>query len=69
VLRDDFRPDSDVDMLVEFEPGANVTYLDMASMEMELGELMGRQVDLREPEEISRHSRQHVLDTAVLIYE
>src|SRR5438034_9500985 len=38
VLRDDFRPESDVDVLVEFEPGTVVGYLDMAGLELELGE-------------------------------
>jgi hypothetical protein len=69
VLRDDFRPDSDVDVLVEFEPGAAVTYLDMATIEMELAALIGHKVDLREPEELSRYFRQRVLDTAIVCYE
>jgi predicted nucleotidyltransferase len=69
VLRDDFRPDSDVDVLVEFEPGAKVTYLDMAQMENELSELLGEKVDFREPEELSRYFREHVIESAQLIYE
>ncbi len=69
VLRDDFRPDSDVDVLVEFEPEAVVTYIDMGTMEIELSNILGRKVDLREPEELSRYFRQKVLDTAVTIYE
>lgn len=69
VLRDDFGPDSDVDVLVEFEPEARLTYLDLAHMERELGEILGRPVDLREPEELSRYFRQRVLDAAVLVYE
>ncbi|MBI5669438.1 MAG: nucleotidyltransferase family protein [Chloroflexi bacterium] len=69
VLRDDFRPDSDVDVLVEFLPGARISYFDMATMEIELGTIFGRKVDLREPEELSRYFRQKVLDSAMLLYE
>jgi len=47
VLREDFRPDSDVDILVEFEPGAVVGLFRMAGLELELGEMPGRKVDLR----------------------
>ena len=61
VLRKDFRPDSDVDVLVEFEPGAVVGFLSMARMENELSDLLRRKVDLRTPEEISRHFRAEVL--------
>jgi hypothetical protein len=46
VLRDDFRPDSDVDVLVEFEPDARVGLITLAGMEIELGMLMGRRVEL-----------------------
>ncbi|UCD52782.1 MAG: nucleotidyltransferase domain-containing protein [Phycisphaerales bacterium] len=44
--RDDFGPDSDVDVLVEFEPGAHVGLLRLAGIEIEMGELLGRKVDL-----------------------
>ncbi len=69
VLRRDFRPDSDVDVLVEYEPGAKVTYLDMAGQEIELSRMIGRKVDLREPDELSRYFRDKVVATAVNIYE
>lgn len=69
VLRDDFNGQSDVDMLVEFEPDAKITYFDMATMEMELGELLGRTVDLREAQELSRYFRQQVVDSALKLYE
>jgi predicted nucleotidyltransferase len=69
VLRDDFRPDSDVDVLVEYEPGAIITLLDMARQEIELGTLLGRKVDLRTPEELSRYFRQQVIERAQPIYE
>jgi len=69
VLRDDFRPDSDIDMLVEFEPDAVVGLFDIARMERELSEIMGRRVDLRTPKDLSRHFRQQVLDEAEVQYE
>ena len=45
-LRDDFRPDSDIDLLVAFEPEANWGLLEQAAMESELASLLGRRVDL-----------------------
>jgi len=69
VLRSDFRPDSDIDVLVEYEPSARITYLDMANQEMELSRPFGRRVDLREPEELSHYFRQKVVDSAEVIYE
>lgn len=67
-LRDDFGPESDLDLLVEFEPGAVVTLLDMARMEIDLSQMIGRKVDLRTPEELSRYFRDEVLATAVVQY-
>lgn len=69
VLREDFRPDSDIDMLVEYEPGAVITLLDMAAQEIELGEMMARKVDLRTPEDLSRYFRNQVVNTAQRLYE
>jgi uncharacterized protein len=69
ILTDRFRPDSDVDVLVEFEAQAAVTYLDLARMEQELSTMMGRKVDLRTPEELSRYFRERVLNEALLQYE
>jgi len=68
VLSDRFGPDSDVDVLVEFEEGAVVTLLDMARMEQELTQLVGRQVDLRTPKELSRYFRDQVLASAEVQY-
>lgn len=68
VLRDDFRPDSDIDVLVEFEPGAVVGLLRLAGMEIELSEMLGRKVDLRTPAELSPYFRQSVLDSAEVHY-
>jgi uncharacterized protein len=62
---DDFREDSDLDLLVEFEPGTRVTLLDMARMERELGQLIGFKVDLRTAGDLSRYFRQEVLQEAV----
>lgn len=69
VLRDDFGPDSDIDMLVEFEPGARISFFDMVTMEMELTDMIGRQVDLRTLQELSRYFRQKVLYMAQVVYE
>jgi len=68
VLRDDFSENSDVDFLVEFEPGQSVGFLKLAGMELELAEIIGRKVDLRTPAELSRYFRQDVLDTAEVQY-
>jgi predicted nucleotidyltransferase len=68
VLRDDFRPDSDVDVLVEFEPGARVSLFDMVDLEVELTEIIGRKVDLRTPGDLSRYFRQQVVDSAEVLY-
>jgi uncharacterized protein len=69
VLRDDFRPESDVDVLVEFEPGTVVGYLDMAGLELELGEMLGRRVDLRTSAELSRDFRREVVASAEVCYD
>jgi uncharacterized protein len=64
-LKGTARPDSDVDLLVEFEVGARPTLLDMAQMEIELSQLLGgRKVDLRTPQDLSRHFRDEVVRTA-----
>lgn len=68
VLRNDFRPDSDVDVLVEFEPGASVGFLRLAAMELEFSQIIGRRVDLRTPPELSRYFRDEVLREAEVQY-
>ena len=68
VLRDDFRPDIDVDMLVEFEPEARVGFFGLAGMELELTDIIGRKVDLRTPKELSRYFRDEVLASAEVQY-
>ena len=67
-LRPDFRPDSDVDVLVEFEAGRTPGLLGIAGMELELSQMFGRTVDLRTPEDLSRYFRQAVLDDAQVQY-
>jgi uncharacterized protein len=69
VLRDDFTPESDVDLLVVFTPGARVTYFDMHYMQEALTEMIGRRVDLRTPKELSRYFVDDVLARAQVIYE
>ena len=68
VLRPDFGPDSDVDVLVEFEPAHVPGFFGMARLERELSTLLGRTVDLRTPEDLSRYFRQDVLDQAEVQY-
>jgi hypothetical protein len=64
-LKGTARPDSDVDLLVEFESGSRTTLFDMAQIEIELSQLLGgRKVDLRTAEDLSRHFRDEVVRTA-----
>jgi uncharacterized protein len=63
-LRDDFSPDSDVDVLIEFEEGATVGLLRLSAMEIELGEILGRKADLRTANDLSRFFRDEVLRSA-----
>ncbi len=68
-LRPDFRPDSDIDLLVEFEPDHISGLFGIARMERELSALLGgRKVDLRTPEDLSRYFRQGVLEEAEVQY-
>jgi len=68
VLREDFGPESDVDVLVEFEPDARVGLIKLAGMEMELERIFGRKVDLRTPQDLSHYFRDEVLRTAEVQY-
>ena len=67
VLRQDFRPDSDIDVLVEFEPD-HVPGLAFFAMEQELSTLLGRRVDLNTPQFLSRYFRDQVLAEAETQY-
>lgn len=69
VLRDDFTAESDVDFLVEFEPGKTPGFFKIVSMEMELSKLLeGRKIDLRTPNELSIYFRDRVMAEAVVQY-
>ena len=72
VLRDDFRPDSDVDVLVGFDPEARHTLFDLARMQEELQEILGRNVDLvsRRGIEMSRNyiRRRAILNSVEVVY-
>lgn len=67
VLRDDFGPDSDVDILVEFEKGSEPGFAFFRIQE-ELSELLGRKVELHTPNFLSRYFRDEVLKTAEVQY-
>lgn len=65
VLTDDFGPDSDIDMLVEFMPGETVTFFSLFDMEEELSHMfIGRKVELRTPQDLSRYFRDRVVAEA-----
>ncbi len=69
VLRPDFRPESDVDVLVEFELGAAVGFFGLARLERELSTILGgRRVDLRTPQDLSKYFRDSVIDEAYIIH-
>lgn len=69
VLRDDFGPDSDVDVLVEFEPEARVGLLRLAGLEIDLGNMLGRKVDLNTPGFLSDYFRNEVMAEAEVHYD
>ena len=68
VLREDFGPDSDVDVLVEFEPDHVPGFFGLFDLQEELSALFGRRVDLRTPEDLSRYFRDEVLARAEVQY-
>jgi predicted nucleotidyltransferase len=68
ILRDDFGPDSDIDILVEFEPEHVPGFFDLMKMEEELSSLFGRTVDLRTPQDLSRYFREEVIENAEVQY-
>lgn len=68
VLGDDFGDDSDVDLLVEFEPDRVPGLLAIAALEIELGEMFGRQVELRTAGDLSRYFRDQVVAAARELY-
>lgn len=69
VLRDDFLPDSDIDVLVEFEPGARVGLITLAGIEIELSQLLGRKAELHTVKGLNPHFRNEVLASVEVQYE
>ena len=69
-LRNDFDPESDIDVLVEFEPGHVPGFIGIAAMEIELASILAtdRKVDIRTSEELSRYFREEVVSGAELVY-
>lgn len=68
-VRDDFSPESDVDVLAEFEPDERVGLIRLGTIEAELSDLVGRRVDLNLPDMLSPHFRDEALSEAVSIYD
>ena len=69
VLREDFRPDSDIDVLVSFEPDGGITFDIRVEMLDELAEIFGREVDLVEKDTIRNPFRRHdILTTKEVVY-
>lgn len=68
VLRDDFRADSDIDVLVEFEADAPIGLFEFVHLKNDLARLLGREVDLVEKQGLKRWVRAPVLSTARVIY-
>jgi hypothetical protein len=68
ILRDDFRPDSDVDVLVEFEPGATPGF-GFIGVQEELSEILGHKVDLNTPQCLSKYFVDDVLREARVLYD
>ena len=68
VLTPEFGPDSDIDVLVEFQPGHRIGLFGMSGIQRELSALTGRNVDLRTPNDLSKYFREDVLRRAVVQY-
>jgi predicted nucleotidyltransferase len=68
VLTDRFGPDSDVDVLVEFDPQHIPGLIALSGMERELSQILGRKADMRTPNDLSRYFRDQVLREAVTQY-
>lgn len=68
VLTDRFGPDSDVDVLFDYHPEHVPSLFDVAAMEEELSEILGRKADMRTPLDLSRYFRDEVVRNAVVQY-
>ena len=67
-LRDDFTSESDLDILVEFDPAHIPGLIRLAGRELELGEILGRKVDMRTAQDLSPYFREDVLSSAKVQY-
>jgi predicted nucleotidyltransferase len=68
-IRGELQPDSDIDLLVEFDQGHTPGLFSIIKTEMELAELLGKKVDLRAPEDLSQYFRDEVMQNAKVLYE
>ena len=68
VLHGTNRPDSDLDLLVEFEPDVHIGLISFAGLQVQLSDLLGRDVDLNTAQDLSRYFRQAVLAEAEVLY-
>jgi len=68
-LRDELKPDSDIDLLVEFDRDHMPGLFDITRMEIELSEIIGRKVDLRTPEDLSIYFRDEVVKNSEVHYD
>ena len=69
VLRDDFGPESDIDVLVEFEPGTKVGLFKLYDLEQELSQILGgRKVEINTPTSLSKYFRDTVVAEAETLY-
>ena len=68
VLTDRFTPESDIDVLVEFDPDHIPGMIRLCGMERELSGILGRKADMRAPKDLSRYFRDEVLNTALVQY-
>ncbi len=68
ILSKQFRPDSDIDILVEFEPGLTPGMIGFGDMILELSRMLGRRVDLRTPYDLSIHLRPLVQADSILLH-
>jgi hypothetical protein len=69
VLREDFGPSSDVDVLVEFDTDARVGMIRLAALEIELSQILGRKVDLNTPGFLNKYYRERILSEAEVQYD
>ena len=68
-LRDDFSPESDIDLLVEYAPEAEINGFDIMRQQTDFSEMIGRPVDLGTPQRLSPYIRQEVIESAEPIYD